>query len=283
MVRKPMHIEESIAKKAIDECAVMKPWFIHFFFFGEPFINKATLGYMKYAKSLGVKVSTTTNLTLISKEEIQDLVDSGIDSIHVSFEGLDRESYKRIRKTDHYEEVIDNLNYLIYYRNKQKTELPWIALTYVRTTESDEEIEKYIQEWTPKVNDIHISPQFEYRNGSEDGKRRQEIEKIQTDRNDENIMYYESKDRVPCRQLWARVVVLSNGELVPCSQNIDGELSLGNIENISMHDAWTGVKMADLRMQHISNNYYGKRGKTCEVCTDWDWSGKFDNRPKKDE
>jgi len=282
MVRKPIHIEESLAIKAIDECAKMQTWFIHFFFFGEPFINKATLDYMKYAKSIGVRrVSTTTNLTLISKEEIENLVDSKIDSIHVSFEGLDRESYKKIRKTDHYEKVIENLEYLLSYREKQKSEFPWLSLTYVRTTETDEEIEKYKQQWAPRVNDIHISPQFEYRNGSETGERRQEIKNTQTGRNDGNIMFYEPKDRVPCRQLWTRLVVLSNGELVPCSQNIDGELSLGNIKEISMHEAWTGSEMADLRMQHISNKYTGKRGLTCEVCTDWDWSGAFDNRPKK--
>jgi radical SAM protein with 4Fe4S-binding SPASM domain len=280
--RKFMHIEEEIAKKAIEECALMQPWFVHFFFFGEPLINKATLDYMKYAKSVGVKrVSITTNLTLPSKEDVEEMVDSGIDSIHVSFEGLDRHSYKRIRKTDHYEKVIENLEHLLAYRKKQKTRTPWVSLTYVRTTETDEEIKKYKERWASKIDDMHISPQFEFRNGSVNGERRPEIKSSQIGGNDGGIMYRNDIDRVACRQLWVRLVVLSNGELVPCSQNIDGELSLGNIRDMSMREAWTGSEMSDLRMQHISNNFCGKRGETCKGCTDWDWGGKIDNRPKK--
>ena len=251
---------------------------------------------MKYAKKVGVKnVATTTNLTIIKKHEIEELVDSQIDSLHVSFEGLDRESYKKIRKTDHFDKVNENLEYLLSYRKKRKSLKPWVSLTFVRTTETDDEISEFETRWSNRVNALHISPQFEYRNGSpaglnnltkkskvpyEYGDRRQEIRSEQDVRNDGSIMYTKPEDRVPCRQLWARMVVLANGELVPCSQNIDGELSLGNIKDITINEAWTGPEMSELRMQHISNNYHGIRGDACKVCTDWDWSGRTDNRPE---
>ena len=282
MKRKPVHISDVLAKKALDECAKMNVWFVHFFFFGEPFINKNTLELMKYAKKVVVRqVSVTSNMTLISKKEIEELVDSKIDSIHVSIDGHDRESYKRIRKTDHYDKVVENLDYLLEYKKKTNSTLPWTSVTFVRSDQSDEEVEIFKNQWSNKVNDLHISPQFEYRNGSENGERRQEIGETQVGRNDENIMFYKEEDRVPCRQLWTRLVVLSNGELVPCSQNIDGELSLGNVKDISLHEAWTGNEMADLRMQHISNSFCGTRGNACKNCTDWDWSGKFEKRPVK--
>lgn len=282
MKRKPMMIDPALAKKSIHECAEKPPWFLHFFFFGEPFINEHTIEYMIYAKKIGVpRVSVTTNFTLIKEEEIKQIVDNSIDSIHISFEGLDQESYKRIRKTNHYDTVLKNIEFLLNYKAKQGCDKPWVAITYVQTTERDSELKEFKKKWQQKVNDVHISPQFEYRNGSLNGSRRQEISKYQQGRADGSIMYDDPSYRVPCRQLWARLVVLSNGELVPCSQNIDGELSLGNIKDISMHQAWTGKEMADLRMQHISGNYYGKRGKACKVCTDWDWSGKVDERPEK--
>ena len=296
MRRKPINIDENLAYKAIDECSRMNPWFMHFFFFGEPFINKKTLDYMKYAKKVGVKnVATTTNLTIIKKHEIEELVNSQIDSLHVSCEGLDRESYKKIRKTDHFDKVNENLDYRLAYRDKRKSAKPWVSLTFVRTTETDSQISEFESKWSSRVNALHISPQFEYRNGSpvtsnnptikskvayEYGDRRQEIRSKQDERNDGNIMFTKPEDRVPCRQLWARMVVLANGELVPCSQNIDGELSLGNIKDTTINDAWTGKEMSELRMQHISNNYSGLRGNACKVCTDWDWSGKTDNRPE---
>jgi len=73
-------------------------------------------------------------------------------------------------------------------------------------------------------------------------------------------------------------VVLSNGELVPCSQNIDGELSLGNIKDMTIVEAWQGEKMLDLRAQHLTNRI--PKDCVCSSCIDWDWSGRVDDRPK---
>ncbi|MDH5748653.1 MAG: SPASM domain-containing protein, partial [Rhodospirillales bacterium] len=81
-----------------------------------------------------------------------------------------------------------------------------------------------------------------------------------------------------CRQLWLRLVVLSNGELVPCSQNIDGELSIGNIKDMTIREAWQGDKMLDLRASHLTNRI--SKDCVCHDCIDWDWSGRVDNRPQ---
>jgi radical SAM protein with 4Fe4S-binding SPASM domain len=269
--REKKHIDECMAIKAIDECAALGVYAVHFFFFGEPFLNKNTIEYMRYAKEKQIPlVSTTTNFTTVNDEEIFKLVDYNIDSIHISFEGLSRERYRQIRGTDHYDTVIRNLNKLIAYKKEKGTEKPWIALTYVRTTETDAEINEYKRTWQGVVNDIHISPQFYYF-----GRAKIAMGKYFV--NSENIMRRNDEYRVPCRQLWLRLVLLSNGNLVPCSQNMDGEVSVGNYNEISIADAWTGGKMANLRMQHLSGLFNDDC--ICKDCIDWDWSGKFDNRP----
>ncbi|MDD4679892.1 MAG: radical SAM/SPASM domain-containing protein [Clostridia bacterium] len=269
--REKKNIDEYIAIKAIDECAAIGVYAIHFFFFGEPFLNKKTIEYMRYAKEKKIPlVSTTTNFTVINDEEIFKLVDYKIDSVHISFEGLNRERYCQIRGTDHYDTVTKNLNKLIAYKEEKRSEKPWIALTYVRTTETDSEIDEYKNTWQDIVNDIHVSPQFYYFGRAKIAKEKYSI-------NSGNIMRRNEEHRVPCRQLWLRLVLLSNGNLVPCSQNVDGELSIGNYEEISIADAWTGEKMAKLRMQHLSGLF--NNDCICKDCIDWDWSGKFDNRP----
>jgi radical SAM protein with 4Fe4S-binding SPASM domain len=272
MKRKKMHMEDSLAYKAIDECSAIGVYALHFFFFGEPFANNKTIEYMKYAKDKGFPlVTTTTNFTLINTETIKKLVDYQIDSIHISFEGLDQERYKKIRGTDDYVRVLSNINQLIEYKQMKKSQKPWISLTYVRTTETDSEINEFKSRWQNKINDMHISPQFDYLG-------RAEIRKGQEQVNSEGIMERTSENRLPCRQLWLRLVVLSNGELVPCSQNMDGDLSVGNIKNTTIAKAWSGPRMMALRAQHLTNDY--GTNKTCNNCIDWDWSGRFPNRPQ---
>lgn len=278
--RGKQNIEKEVALMAIEQAAIYKPWATHFFFFGEPFLNKSLFSYIKSAKMHGLRnVSTTTNLTAINDEKIKKIPKSGLDSIHISYEGLNREHYAKVRGKDTFDKATRNILKLIEEREKQNSKL-WISLTFVRTTETDDEIDWFKSQWLDLVNSIHVSPQFEYRNGSDDGSRRQAISEMQAKRNDGDLMYTETGDRVPCRQLWTRLVVTSNGEMVPCSQNIDAELSLGNIRTKSIHEAWTSREMQSLRMEHISGDYRSRCGKICEACTDWDWSGRFTNRPK---
>ncbi|TRZ67914.1 MAG: radical SAM protein [Comamonadaceae bacterium] len=268
-----------IVEKAIAEAKKYRPWSTHFFFFGEPFLNKKLFKYISLAKNAGLRnISTTTNLTALTSEGIKKIPHSGLDSIHISYEGISREHYKAVRGKDTFLKATRNIQTLIEERDKQSSKL-WISITFVRTTETDEEIEDFSHKWRPLLNDLHISPQFEYRNESIDGSRRQAIAKIQDLRNNGNIMFTSEDARVPCRQLWTRMVVTAQGELVPCSQNIDGGLSLGNILHTSIHEAWTSEAMQSLRMQHLSNCYTTPTGKICSGCTDWDWSGKVDIRP----
>ncbi|HEY9078884.1 radical SAM/SPASM domain-containing protein [Magnetovibrio sp.] len=272
MQRPVTFIDDDIALKAIDQCAEFGVYAVHFFFFGEPFLNRKTVDYIRIAKQKGIPlVSVTTNFTSIKDAEIERLVVDGLDSIHISFEGLSREKYEAIRGTDSYERVLRNIERLYHYKAKHKSEKPWVSLTYVRTEETDEQIETFQSTWKDKVNSIHISPQFDYLG-------RAPIRETQGDPNSESILDRSSDDRLACRQLWLRLVVLSNGELVPCSQNIDGELSLGNIRDMTIAEAWQGDKMLDLRAQHITNRIPSDC--VCDKCIDWDWSGRVVDRPK---
>lgn len=273
-------IDENIMLKAIGECASAPVWFVHFFFFGEPFLNTKTIEYMKIAKEKGIKnVSITSNFTVVTESMIRQLVDYEIDSLHISFNGVSNTRYQAIHKTDSYRRVMKNIDYLLEYREKRAKAVPWISLTHVQTTESNGEMEAFKAHWLVRVNNVHISPQFEYCNGSVHGEPRSEIRQTQEIANSGDILARNGGGaRIACRQLWTRMVVLANGELVPCSQNIDGELSLGNLADMTIAEAWTGEKMAELRMQHICNNFPERH--ICRPCTDWDWSGRVDNRPR---
>ena len=273
MKRPAMHMDDVLAYKAIDESVESKiAWFIHFFFFGEPFLNRKIFHYIRYTHSKGfLNTSLTTNFSTVLEHEIEEIVDSGLKSIHISFEGLDRRAFLRIRGKDQYDKVRGNIEKLIDIRNKKKSATPWISLTYVRTDETDEQIRKFENKWQSKVNGLHISPQFDYLG-------RSELSKQNFKANSGKLLYRSSDSRLPCRQLWLRIAILSNGEMTPCSQNMDGELALGNIRDMTIHEAWTGEKMAELRKQHLSGSFADEC--VCKNCIDWDWSGKVDKRPE---
>ena len=79
---------------------------------GEPLIRKDIHVILKKLSSLGVELSITTNAVLVHKY-IDALKDSGIKSINVSLDTLNREKFSQITRRNEFERVYQNILLLI--------------------------------------------------------------------------------------------------------------------------------------------------------------------------
>ena len=79
---------------------------------GEPLIRKYIHVILKKLSSLGVELSITTNAVLLHKY-IDALKDSGIKSINVSLDTLNREKFSQITRRNEFERVYQNILLLI--------------------------------------------------------------------------------------------------------------------------------------------------------------------------
>lgn len=73
--------------------------------------------------------------------------------------------------------------------------------------------------------------------------------------------------RIPCRRLFSRCVVLADGSVVACDQDFTGELILGNLNDQPLHAIWTGDAAETLRNQHRSGELPGDL--PCGACREW--------------
>ena len=88
--------------------------------FGEPLSHKDILYMIRQAKSLGVKVEMTTNGTLLDEPMIRGLLDSGLDTLWVSFDGTEETSFEDIRYGASFKCVVENLKLLRKLRRNSK-------------------------------------------------------------------------------------------------------------------------------------------------------------------
>jgi cyclic pyranopterin phosphate synthase len=73
---------------------------------------------LRYAKNQGIPIiGLVTNGQLLNPEMIEDIVDAGIDRVNVSLDTLDRVKYEKTRKGAKLDKIINNLDYLVDYRN----------------------------------------------------------------------------------------------------------------------------------------------------------------------
>ena len=91
---------------------------------GEPLLNPRFADMVKYAKQSGAceKVDTTTNASLLSPELSLKIIESGLDRINISIEGVNAEQYADFsRYKINYENFVDNIAY--FYEHKKDCEM----------------------------------------------------------------------------------------------------------------------------------------------------------------
>ena len=68
-----------------------------------------------------------------------------------------------------------------------------------------------------------------------------------------------------CVQPFQRIMI-RNESITPCCVSFNKDLTLGNIKNMTIHEAWHSEKMKNIRQIHLKGEYY--KNKTCKDCVE---------------
>jgi len=98
---------------------------------GEPMMHPRFFDMVEYAAAKGVRVTTNTNLSLLNPKRAERCVTSGLDTIHVSIDGANSETYERIRIRGHFDRVLHNLDLLLEARERLSGSLPHLQMVMV--------------------------------------------------------------------------------------------------------------------------------------------------------
>jgi radical SAM protein with 4Fe4S-binding SPASM domain len=162
------------------------------------------------------------------------LIDSGLDMLIVSLDGISAETYESIRVGARFKETIGNIESFLTLKQKGKRPFVTVQMIYINKTQKEAGV--FINLWKNKVDSVRIRP---YEN---------------VDR-DKDYLYAvplkPQSDYRPCIQLWRGLVVYWDGTVVPCCFDYDKFEVLGNLERDSLRQIWNSEKMIYLRQKHI--------------------------------
>ena len=74
---------------------------------GEPLVRKGVVGFVKSLKRMGFTDVTMTSNGFLLKENLEGLVDAGLDRINVSLDTLQQEKFAFITRRNHFQKVWD--------------------------------------------------------------------------------------------------------------------------------------------------------------------------------
>ena len=111
---------------------------------GEPFLNDDIFDMIGYAKGRNkMWVSTHTNTQDFDDSKIERLVKSGLDSITVSMDGIDQESYGNYRIGGSFEKVEYFIRTFIKKRDQMSLTKPVLLLQCLITKYNESQIDLY--------------------------------------------------------------------------------------------------------------------------------------------
>lgn len=114
---------------------------IQFGNWGEPLLNKELYQMIRYAHQNKVKTIVHTNLNIeIEKKEIISLINSGLDVLYVSLDGITQETYEKYRKGGNFTKVISNIKLISSIKKHFGRKLPKIVWQFMVTKYNESEI-----------------------------------------------------------------------------------------------------------------------------------------------
>jgi MoaA/NifB/PqqE/SkfB family radical SAM enzyme len=98
---------------------------------GEPLMHPRFFDMVRYAVARNIKVSTNTNLMLLSERRAEECVDSGLHAMFVSLDGASAETYEFIRVRARFDRVLRNIRRLMDAKRRRGNATPDVTLVAV--------------------------------------------------------------------------------------------------------------------------------------------------------
>ena len=112
---------------------------------GEPLLNRELTEIIGYLKEKEVHVLFNSNALLLSQKWAEQLVSSELDELRVSLDAATESTYRRVRGSDKFREVVENIEAFVRKRKATHRSTPRVSVWLVATRENVEDLPEMIK------------------------------------------------------------------------------------------------------------------------------------------
>jgi len=227
------NLQPETFRKALD---LLSPhaFAVTLYFQGEPFINKHFFDLVKMAVSSKLYTITSTNGHFLDDDNCEKIIQSGLDRIIISVDGLTQETYQKYRIEGRLNKVIEGMKRLSSLKQKQASNKPQIVAQFIAFKHNEHEL-KNVHAFllSHGADRIQVKTAQVY--------NEQNAENLLPD--DPSLSRYEldaqgklkirNKLLNQCWRMWSSCVITWDGNVVPCCFDKDASHKVGNINEVT--------------------------------------------------
>lgn len=238
--------------------------YLTLYFQGEPYLNPLFFDLIQYASSKNIFTTTSTNAHFLADNNAKKTIESGLDKLIVSVDGIDQETYEKYRIGGKFEKVIDGIKNIVYWKNQLQKKNPMIVLQFLVLRSNQHQITAIktlgkslgvdqVSLKTAQIYDLHKGSGL-----IPDNPAHSRYKKI-------NGSYrVNHKLNNKCWRLWSSSVITWDGKVVPCCFDKDAKYILGNLQRDSLHNVWRASGQKSFRKQILDSR---EKIDICRNCT----------------
>jgi len=222
---------------------------------GEPLLNKNLFSMIALAKKSGRfnEVDTTSNGFLLTPKNSEMLVDSGLDLLNISVDGMSKKQFFEFTKVNvDFKKFVDQIKYL----NSIRGDMSVVIKTTSEIIGEDQHTHFY-DTFGPFCDKIFVEntapcwPDFD-------------VEERMGISIKDGLYGNKIKDQTACPYIFYSISVNSDMKVSACFVDWSRELILGDLRNASLKAIWNSNILNSHRYNHISGNR--KNHQVCGKC-----------------
>ncbi len=221
---------------------------------GEPYINKCFLKFVEMAKAKNIYTTTSTNAHYFSDEVIHATIDSGLDSMIISLDGVTQDVYEHYRVKGKVDKVLEGTARFMEIKRQRKVKYPLIALQFLVMKHNEHQLQD-VKKIAKEIGvDRLLIKNIEVRNTQEAKEWLPKNEKYSRYNFDGQTLVVKNQSRKSCARVWNSTLINWDGSVAPCCFDKNGLYQLGNINSKeSFREIWFGKTYKKFRKDLVTN------------------------------
>ena len=253
LTRPKGNIDDNLFEKIISE-SYKDLIYLNFYFQGEPFLNEDVFGMIKTARKKNIFIEVSTNGHFLDDENCKKIIESGLNSLIISLDGLDKETYEKYRSGGDFTEVVKGIKNLVSWKNKLKSKTPFLKWQFLALKQNEHQIERLkLESRKLKVDELIIKTAqvYDFENAQNILPVNQKYSRYKIDANGKLVLKKKLTNR--CFKIWTSGVVTWDGNIVACCFDKDAKYKFGNLKKTSFITAWNRRQYNEFRNRLLKN------------------------------
>ncbi len=223
-------------------------FYINYYFQGEPFLHPQFLELIKEAKKNKIYTATSTNAHFITEQKAEEIVESGLDRLIISIDGMTQKTYENYRIGGQLKKVIEGTERLIEAKKRLNSKTPHLIFQFLVVKPNEHEVEEVFELGKKMdIDEVRIKSAqlYDYINGNSLMPENEKYSRYKLQPDGTYKLKYKTGNH--CWRMWSSSVLTFDGKVVPCCFDKDAQHVLGTIESKTFSEIWSNKKYASFR------------------------------------